>query len=177
LYNEEYYKKFRRKYIPHYCRIIFLFDSPSSRGKYFYDDTGTVRETKFKRMMRCFIPFNPTAKRNGLKEFARLGYLVTYAVYGPLKHIRNLKKRKEAVLENYKKLERDLNSIIKGKPVKIIIVGTELREILEEKLREKFYVINDGVNVPFENREGENSFSEKVRFLFNIHNINLEMYC
>ena len=100
-----------------------------------------------------------------------------YAVYEPLKHIRNLKKRRTAILEGYKKLERDLNSIIKGKPVKIIIIGTEFREILEEKLREKFYVINDGVNVPFENREGENSFREKVRFLFNIHNINLEMYC
>jgi hypothetical protein len=177
LHNEEYYKKCRRRYIPHYCRIIFLFDTPSKRGKYLYDDTGTVRETKFKRMMKCFIPFNPSTKKNGLKEFARLGYLVIYAVYEPLKHIRSLKKRKETVLEGYKKLERDLNSIIKGKPVKIIIVGTELREILEEKLREKFYVINDGVNVPFENRDGENSFREKVRFLFNIHNINLEMYC
>jgi hypothetical protein len=154
-----------------------LFDSPSLRGKYFYDDTGSVRETKFKKMMRCFIPFNPSSKKNGLKEFARLGYLVIYAAYEPLKHIRSLKKRREKVLEGYKKLERDLKGIIKGKPVKIIIVGTDLREILEEKLRENFYVINDGVNVPFENREGENSFSEKVRFLFNIHNINLEMYC
>ena len=177
LHNEKYYKKYRRKYTPHYCRIIFLFDSPSSRGKYFYDDTGSVRETKFKKMMRCFIPFNPSSKKNGLKEFARQGYLVMYAVYEPLKHIRNLKKRRTAILEGYKKLERDLNSIIKGKPVKIIIIGTEFREILEEKLREKFYVINDGVNVPFENREGENSFMEKVRFLFSIHNINLEMYC
>lgn len=177
MHREEYYKKYRRKYTPHFCRIIFLFDTPSGRGKYFYDDTGSVRETKFKRMTKCFIPFNPSTKRNGLKEFARLGYLVTYAVYEPLKHIRSLKKRRETVLKSCKKLERDLNRIIKGKPVKIIIVGTELREILEEKLREKFYVINDGVNVPFENRDGENSFREKVRFLFNIHNINLEMYC
>lgn len=177
LFNEEYYKKYRKKYSPHYCRIIFLFDTPSRRGKYFYDDTGSVKETKFKKMMRCFIPFNPSSKKSGLNEYARLGYLVMYAVYEPLKHIMSLKKRREKVLESYKKLKRDLNSIIKSKPVKIIIVGTELREILEEKLREEFYVINDGVNVPFENREGENSFSEKVRFLFNIHNINLEMYC
>ena len=177
MHSESYYKKHRKKYTPHYCRVIFLFDAPSSRGKYLYDDTGSVRETKFKKMMRCFVPFNPSSKKNGLREFARLGYLVVYAVYEPLKHIRSLKIRKETVLEGYKKLERDLNRIIKDKPVKIIIIGTEFREILEEKLREKFYVINDGVNVPFENREGENSFMEKVRFLFSIHNINLEMYC
>ena len=177
MYNEKYYKKYRNKYTPHYCRIIFLFDSPSRRGKYLYDDTGSVRETKFKKMMRCFIPFNPSSKKNGLREFARLGYLAVYAAYEPLKHIRSIKRRKETLLESYKKLEKDLNSIIKDKPIKIIIVGTELREILEEKLRRKFYVINDGVNVPFEDRKGENSFSEKVRFLFNIHNINLEMYC
>jgi hypothetical protein len=177
LYNEKYYKKYRKKYTPHYCRIIFLFDSPSRRGKYLYDDTGSVRETKFRKMMRCFIPFNPSTKKNGLREFARLGYLVVYSDYEPLKQTRSVKKRKEKLLEGYKKLERDLSSVIKGKPIKIIIVGKELREILEEKLREKFYVINDGMNVPFEDRGGENSFSEKVRFLFNIHNINLEMYC
>jgi hypothetical protein len=177
LHNEEYYIKLRKKYIPSHCRVIFLLDAPSSRGKYFYDDTGTVNEPLFKKMMRCFIPFNPVVKKNGLKEFSRLGYLVMYAVNKPMKGIKTSKKRRDVILENLPGLEKELKSIIKRRVVKIIIVGTELREILEERLRINFYVINDGENVTFENKSGEEGYSEKVRFLFNIHNINLVMYC
>jgi hypothetical protein len=177
LHNEEYYKKLRKKFTPRYCRVIFLLESPPVSGKYFYDDTGTVNEPLYKKMMRCFIPFNPIKKTNGLREFARLGYLIVYAVYFPLDHVKSNRKKREIVLENLDRLEKDLKSITKGRAVKIIIVGSELRELLENKLKENFYVINDGENVSFENRFGENSYSEKVRFLFNIHNINLEMYC
>lgn len=177
MHSQEYYIKLRKKYTPSHCRVIFLFESPPSSGKYFYDESGLVNEPHFKKMMKCFIPFNPVTKKNGLKEFTRIGYLVMHAVYKPLNRIKSAKKKREVILDNLGWLEKDLKSIIKRRVVKIIIVGMELREILEEKLKENFYVVNDGENVSLENKIGENSFSEKVRFLFNIHNINLEMYC
>ena len=177
MHSEEYYKKLRKKYTPSHCRVIFLLESPPASGKYFYDDSGTVNEPLFKKMMKCFIPFNPVTKKNGLKEFSRMGYLVMYAVNKPLNRIKSAKKKREVILDNLGGLEKDLKSIVKRRAVKIIIVGSELREILEAKLKENFYVVNDGENVSFENEIGENSFSEKIRFLFNIHNINLEMYC
>ncbi len=177
MHSEEYYVKLRKKYTPSHCRVIFLFESPPARGGYFYDETGSVNEPLFKKMMKCFIPFNPIVKKNGLKEFARLGYLVMYAVNKPLNNIKGKKKKREAILDNFNELKKDLKSITGRRVVKIIIVGNDLREILEDKLKENFYVINDGENVSFENDTGDNGYSGKVRFLFNIHNINLEMYC
>jgi hypothetical protein len=176
LHSEEYYKKLRKKYIPAHCRLIFLFESPPASGKYFYDDAGTVNEPLFKQMVKCFIPFNPVKKENGLKEFSRLGYLIIDATYKAVDKLCK-KGRKETILRDYPVLEVDLKKVIKENHTKIIIVGTGLREILEDKLKENFYVINDGENVPFPLYGHQNEFSEKIRFLFNIHNINLEMYC
>ena len=176
MHSESYYKKHRKKYTPHYCRVIFLFESPPASGKYFYDDSGSVKEPLFKRMMQCFIPFNPVKKKNGLREFARLGYLLVDSTYKTVDKL-SRGKRKDTVLKYFPELVKDLKKVTGEKHTKIIIVGTGLRKIIEDKLKENFYVINDGENVPFPLYGRDEEFREKVRFLFNIHNINLEMYC
>jgi hypothetical protein len=126
--------------------------------------------------MRCFIPFVPSTKKDGLKEFARLGYLLVDSAYKPVNHLDN-GERKEIILKEYPKLEEDLKGLIRENQTKIVIVGNGLRRILEDKLKENFYVINDGENVPFPLYRHRTEFCEKIRFLFDIHNVNLVVYC
>jgi hypothetical protein len=137
---------------------------------------GSADEPLFKFMMKCFCPFDPVAKENGLKEFKRLGILLVDAVYIPVNKL-NSRERKEMVLKNYPKLEADLKSIIGKNHTKILIIGTGLRKILEPLLEKKFFVMNDGENVPFPLYQWGSKFKEKIRHLFNWHNVNLELYC
>ncbi len=176
MYSEKHYKKLRKNYIPELCRLIFIFESPPASGKYFYDDSGTVDEPLFKFMMKCFCPFNPVEKQNGLKEFKRLGILLVDAVYKPLNRL-SQSERKRAVLRSYPKLENDLRKIIGKNHTKILIAGKSLRKILEPKLETRFYVINDRVGLPFPLYGRGKNFAEKIRHLFNWHNVNLELYC
>ena len=176
MHTESYYKKLRKKYTPAEIKLIFLFESPPESGEYFYDDSGKIAEPLFTDMMNCFIPFVPTTKEEGLKEFARLGYLLVDSIYKPVDNLDN-GERRETILKEYLKLEKDLNRLIKDSQAKIVIVGITLRKILEDRLKEKFYVINDGENVPFPLYRRRTEFCEKIRFLFDIHNVNLVMYC
>ena len=176
MHKQNYYKKLRKKYTPPEIKLIFLFESPPESGKYFYDDKGSVNEPLFRDMMKCFIPFAASTKEEGLREFARLGYLLADSTYKPVNHLDD-SQRKETILKDYPKLEEDLRSVIKENQTKIVIIGNELRKILENKLKENFYVINDGENVPFPLYRRKNEFCEKIRFLFDIHNVNLVLYC
>lgn len=176
MHTETYYKKLRNKYTPEICRMIFVFESPPESGKYFYDDTGSINEPLFKFMMKCFCPFEPVQKENGLEEFKRLGIMLVDAYYSPLNKSSS-RQRKETILKNYLKLEADLKKIIGRNHTKILIVGTGLRKLLEPGLEKKFYVINDGENVPFPLYRWGKKFAEKIRHLFNWHNVNLELYC
>ncbi len=180
MHTETFYKKLRKKYIPEICRLIFVFESPPASGKYFYDDSGSIDEPLYKFMMKCFCPFNPVLKENGLKEFKRLGILLVDAVYFPVNRTVNRlspKKRKESLLKNIPKLEADLRKVIGKNHTKILIVGTDLRKILEPVLEQDFFVINDGENLPFPLYGRGKKFAEKIRHLFNWHNVNLEFYC
>jgi len=176
MHSEEYYKKLRKKYTPELCRLIFIFESPPASGKYFYDDEGSVNEPLFKIMMKCFCPFIPVAKENGLKEFKRLGFLIVDAVYKAVDKMSE-KQKKEIILKTYPRLEKDLKKIIGKNHTKIVIVGTDLRKILESKLEKIFYVINDGENVPFPLYGHGDEFTEKIRHLSNWHNVNLKIFC
>ena len=174
--SEEYYKKLRKKYTPEICRLIFIFESPPASGNYFYDDSGSADEPLFKFMMKCFCPFNPVQKKNGLKEFKRLGILLADANYTPVNKLKS-RQRKEVLVKNYPKLEAGLKKIIGRSHAKVLIVGSGLRKILEPLLERKFYVINDGEDLPFPLYGREKKFAEKIRYLFNWHNVNLELYC
>jgi hypothetical protein len=176
MHTESYYKKLRKKYTPAEIKLIFLFESPPESGEYFYDDTGKITEPLFTDMMNCFIPFVPTSKKEGLKEFTRLGYLLVDSTYKSINNLDN-GERRQTILKEYPKLEKDLKILMKESQAKIVIVGNTLRKILEDKLKENFYVINDGENVPFPLYRRRNEFCEKIRFLFDIHNVNLVMYC
>jgi hypothetical protein len=176
MHSETYYKKLRKKYIPEICRLILVFESPPAPGKYFYDDSGSVDEPLYKFMMKCFCPFDPVIKKNGLKEFKRLGILLVDASYKPVNKL-SPQKRKKAILKNYPNLEADLKKIIGRNHTKVLIVGTGLRKILEPLLEQKFYVINDGENLPFPLYQWGKKFAEKIRYIFNWHNVNLELYC
>jgi len=176
MHSETYYKKFRKKYTPEICRLILVFESPPASGKYFYDDSGSVNEPLFKFMMKCFCPFNPVLKENGLKEFKRLGILLVDASYASVNKL-SPKKRKDTLLKNYPKMEADLKKIIGKNHTKVLIVGAGLRKILEPRLEQKYFVINDAENLPFPLYGREKKFAEKIRYLFNWHNVNLELYC
>jgi hypothetical protein len=177
MHTESYYKKLREKYTPHEIKLIFIFESPPTNGTYFYDDTGPVNEPLFKGMMKCFIPFVPAAKEEGLTEFCKRGFLVVDAVYVPIDNIRSSNERETVIQKHYKKLENDLRSLIKNRAVRIILVGAAVSKALEEKLKEKFYVINDGEVVPFNGNGQQNNFRSKIRYLFNLHNVDLDLYC
>ena len=176
MHSEAYYKKLRKKYTPVLCRLIFVFESPPESDEYFYNDKGSINEPLFKFMMKCFCPFNPVQKSNGLKEFARLGILIVDAVYKPINKL-GAKQKKELILKNYPGLEADLKKIVGKNHTRIAIVGNGLRKIIEPMLEKKFYVINDGENIPFPLYGHQKKFTDKIRFLFVIHNVNLELFC
>ena len=166
--SKSYYHKLRKKYLPKKIKAIFLLESPPVSGDYFYDPASRTTEQLFSAMMKI-INYQPSSKAEGLREFARQGYVLADATYSPVNHIKNKRKRNEAILRDLPDLIDDLREIIGRRRIKLILVKANICQMLEEPLKATgFNVVNNGITVPFPGSGQQTKFHAAInRILVN----------
>ena len=161
--SKSHYRKLRQKYLPEKIKLIFLLESPPASGGYFYDPDGTPTEQLFSAMMKL-IDYRPESKTDGLKEFAKRGYVLADATYSPVNHIKNERKRNEAILKDLPDLIDDLRSMTGRQRVKLILVKANICQMLAGPLKAVgFNVINNGVIVPFPGSGQQKNFFTAIK--------------
>ena len=117
--------------------------------------------------MMKIINYRPVSKADGLKEFSKRGYAIVDATYSPVNHIKNERKRNEAILFDLPDLIDDLREIIGRRRVKIILVKANICRMLEEPLKAVgFNVINQNRTVPFPGSGQQKNFFKAIKQLF-----------
>jgi hypothetical protein len=114
--------------------------------------------------MMKVINYRPVSKADGLREFAMRGYVLIDATYTPVNHIKNERKRNQAILRDLPDLIDDLRKIIGRQRIKIIIVKANICQMLEAPLKAVgFKVINNGISVPFPGSGQQNKFFQAIK--------------
>lgn len=165
MHPKSHYLNLRSKHQPYRVEVIFVLESPPARGNFFYDPTGKVTEPLFSAIMKL-IGYEALTKEEGLNAFACKGFFLVDATYQPVNHIKNEKKRRQAILSDLPYLIQDLKHIIGSQrlPVKIVLVKTNICRLLEEPLKGNgINVINNGIVVPFPSHGHQNKFQVNIK--------------
>jgi len=151
--SREYYVKLRDCFIPKNIKVIFIFESPPSNCRFFYDKTAKARdgeESLFREMMKL-IDYKINGdenKKEGLELFRKVGFLLVDSTYTPIDYL-SAAKCKNMILQDLSNLKNDLNKIIKDK-VKIILVKSNVCKLLEKPLKDDgFNIANNGRVIPY----------------------------
>jgi len=159
--NKEYYLHHRNKYFPDELKYIFVLESPPASGLYFYDETGKTSEPLFAEMMKL-LGVTAENKAEGLTLFKKAGYLLVDATYQPVNELKG-KKRNDVILRDFSNLVEDLEKVCAGKQIPIILVKSNICKILEPRLKDLgFTVQNNGIVVPFPSTGQQKRFHEKL---------------
>ncbi|MBM4329793.1 MAG: hypothetical protein FJ117_00985 [Deltaproteobacteria bacterium] len=159
--KREYYLHHRNKYLPDNLRYIFVLESPPASGLYFYDESGKTSEPLFAEMMKL-LGVTAKNKEGGLKLFQKAGYLLLDATYQPVNELKG-KKRNDVILRDFSNLVEDLEKACAGKQIPIILVKSNICRILEPRLKQLgFTVQNNGVVVFFPSTGQQKQFHEKL---------------
>jgi len=173
MHPKSHYIKLRAKHQPPEIKLIFVLESPPASGKYFYDPTGKTTEPLFAGLMKA-ISEQPATKEDGLRAFARKDFFLVDATYKPLNHIRNNKKRNEAILFDLPELILDLKTTIRNQRVKIVLVKANICRMLEAPLKAiGMNVINEGAVIPFPSSGNQNKFHQAIQKVFARNKIKL----
>ena len=159
--NKAYYLRLRDKYLPDNLKYIFVLESPPASGLYFYDESGKTSEPLFMEMMKL-LDVTTKNKREGLKLFQKAGYLLVDATYQPVNELKG-KKRNDVILRDFSNLVENLEKVSAGKQIPIILVKANICRILEPRLKQQgFTVQNNGVVVPFPSTGQQKRFHEEI---------------
>ena len=153
------YHEMRRCFLPGTIRLVIVAESPPISGLYFYDVTGKSTEPLFSALMKQ-LPFSPTSKENGLKEFQKRGWILVDATYEPVnRRDTSNRVRNNVILKDYERLKSDLKSLLSDRSTPLILIKTNVCRILEPKLVEDGYnVLNRGCVVPFPSSVQQTNF-------------------
>ena len=163
MHNRNYYHKLRAKYRPPQPKLVIIAESPPAGGKYFYDLSGKVTELLFRAMMRDVLGISPTSTSEGLRKFAKAGYLLVDATYTPVNKSFPNKERDAKILEDYPLLLEDLQDLLPSKATKIMLIKANVCRLLDARLQsDGFNVINRGIVVPFPAFGNQKRFQEVV---------------
>ena len=161
--NKKYYINLRNKFLPKKLKVIFILESPPKSGKYFYDPTGNINELLFRTMMKL-INYDPITKIDGLKKFSKLGYFLIDSTYNQINKIENHIDRNRVIVANIPNFVNDIESILKNKRVKIILIKKNIYKILSGPLESIGYkVLNQ--EIPFPDPSQFKIFFEKMNYL------------
>ena len=142
------YLALRRSFEPESIRLVIVAESPPASGKYFYDPTGMTSEPLFAALMKR-LRFAPTTKESGLREFQRRGLVLVDATYEPVNALSDA-ARDRTIERDYPLLRDDLAMILPDRSIPIVLVKSNVCEVLEPRLTEDgFYVLNKGQPVYF----------------------------
>jgi hypothetical protein len=134
-----YYLSLRRKYEPVTPKLVIVAESPPASGRYFYDPTGKITEPLFAALMRQLV-LRPRSKDEGLRAFQRAGWVLIDATYQPVNAFSNA-DRDRVIERDYPLLKGDLEQLLSGRPVPIIVIKANVCRALASKLEQ------DGFNV------------------------------
>jgi len=166
MHNRAYYHKLRAKYRPHHPKLVFIAESPPAGGKYFYDPSGKVTEPLFRAMMHDVQGIAPASKDEGLRKFAKAGFLLVDATYVPVNKSSSPKERNAKILEDYPLLLEDLNDLLPTKAIRIMLIKANVCRLLDTRLQsDGFTVLNRGIVVPFPAFGHQKRFRDKVKNL------------
>jgi len=164
--KKEEYKKLRDKYKSENLRGIFIAESPPKSGKFFYNEKGFINEDLFSAMMK-FINEQPKTKREGLSAFKNKGYFLIDSIYEPVNKIKPEREKNRKILGNINGLIADLDKIVNGSRIKVVLIKNSIHQILYGPLTAIGYKVINKEPIPFPSRSQKNinSFLTKLRKL------------
>ena len=163
--DQKYYLNLRNRFRPKKTRTVFVLESPPASGKYFYDTTGFVSEPLFAAMMEL-LSIEPGTKQEGLEYFSNMGHFLVDASYEPVNKLKE-KAREKTILDNYKNLVQDLNSLGNPNTINYVLIKANICRLLEPRLKAQgFNVVNNGIVVPFPSTGQQNNFREEIAKVF-----------
>jgi hypothetical protein len=157
------YLDLRNKYMPASVKLVVVAESPPATGKYFYKLPGLRSEWLFKALMEL-ADLSPATKEQGLREFARRGWILVDATYQPLDHKLSEARRNKIIIHDYPLLLADLDQIRPDRAAPLLLVKANVCRTLERRLVQGgFNVLNRGVVLPFPSTGRQLEFWEGVR--------------
>ncbi len=154
--------KLRNNYEPEKIKFCFIFESPPSSGKYFYDPKGKTSELLFRSMMKVLFNKEFKTKHEGLSYFQKQGFYLIDPIYIPVDKISD-KEADNLILKNYNNFKKDL--IAKGlNKTPLILVKKNIFIILKDRLiKDGFNVLNKDEMIPFPMHYHYKSFEQKIK--------------
>jgi hypothetical protein len=140
--DRNYYLSLRQVYAPKPPRLVIIAESPPASGLYFYDPKGKTTEPLFAALMRQ-LRLHPRSKDEGLREFQRVGWILIDATYRPINALSGT-ARARVIEKDYPLLKSDLEQLLCGRSVPIILIKANVCRALEPKLKaDRFNVLNN----------------------------------
>jgi len=163
--NPEFYKELRNRYLPKQLKVIFILESPPTNGGYFYDESGKPSELLFRSMISALLNIKPSTKKEGLQKFADAGFIIINPIYIPVDKLPD-KEADNLILKNYPNFIDDLNQIVRGKKIDLILIKKNICALLENRLaNDGFNVLNHGLSLPFPMHYYFEDFRKKLNSL------------
>jgi hypothetical protein len=164
-FDREAYLSFRRQYQPDVVKLVIVAESPPASGRYFYNPAGSVGEPLFAAIMKQ-LEFSPTNKEDGLREFQRRGCVLVDATYEPVNALRS-SGRNEVIERDYPVLRADLESLISDRSTPVVLIKTNVCQLLEPKLKQSsFNVLNCGRVIYFPSTGRQKDFERQFKIVF-----------
>jgi hypothetical protein len=155
----------RNAYLPADLKLIFVLESPPTGPAYFYNENGRVSELLFRALMKVLFGRLPATKAEGLTWFAEAGYLLVDPIYTPVDKLPEAEADR-LIAANYENFMKDLQTLMAGRNVPLILVKKNICRLLEPRLTaDGFTVLNHGTIIPFPMHYRAAEFERKVRDL------------
>jgi hypothetical protein len=152
------YLSFRQRYKPEKIKLIIIAESPPAAGRYFYNPDGRVTEPLFAALM-VQLGVSPKTKHEGLHKFQQRGWVLVDATYTPINDERNRRRRDAAILRDYGLLCDDLQTLMSGRSMPLILIKKNVCQILEPRLAsDGFNVLNSGRVIYFPSHSRQKDF-------------------
>lgn len=116
------------------------------------------------------LPYYPSSKKDGLKEFKRKGWMLIDATYQP---VDKRKDRNDIIERDYFKLRHDRSSLLQDRSTPVILIKANVCQILGRKLlKDGFNVLNnDNDPVPFPSHSHQIRFGKMFGALLRLHRL------
>ncbi len=147
--RDEYLKR-RGEFVPEDpkdIKLIIVAESPPASELYFYKPDGRVKEPLFAAMMKQ-LDFKCSKKLDGLQHFKQRGWVLVDATYEPVDGLSD-SVRTAIIKRDYELLCCDLRSLTPDRSARLVLIKTNVCQILEPMLQDEFKVLNRGTVIPF----------------------------
>lgn len=160
MYSKNQYDAWRLPFLPSAmgieAKLVFVAESPPPSGKYFYKSGADEKATEplFRNIMLALFKRGFAQKVDGLRLFQKSGFILTDSCYSELTNNIRGTQRSRIILSGLGDLLRDLESFSVTRRPTIVLIKSNVCDLLEPVLSEIGYeVANRGVRIPFPARD------------------------